>query len=170
MNLYTIITFLAAYVRSERFNDDPDLWHAQHPNKIVQSDSEVCNNIGVKILKNNGSAADAAIAMAICIGTVLSTDSGIGGGMFLTYSNDETEEIFRINARETASINSSKDMFVNETIQTGLSIAVPGALKGYQKFHAKYGKLEWKELWRPSIELAINGFPVTEYFEGKLKK
>jgi len=150
-----------------RYADDPKLWYSQYPNKIVQSDSEVCNDIGVSMFQKNGTAADAAIATAICIGVVLNCDSGLGGGMFLTHSNDETNEIYRLNARETAPINSFKDMYVadpSSAVKGGLSIAVPGAVKGYQEFHEKHGQIAWKELWQPSIELALNGYPLTEFF------
>lgn len=44
------------------YDDDPKLWYSQYPNNIVQSDSEVCNDIGVSMFQKNGTAADAAIA------------------------------------------------------------------------------------------------------------
>lgn len=92
--------------------------------------------------------------------------------MFLTYSNDETNEIYRLNARETAPLNSFKDMYVADpsaAVKGGLSIAVPGAVKGYQEFHKKHGKITWKELWQPSIDLALNGYPLTQFFEHKIE-
>ena len=44
----------------------------------------------------------------------------------------------------------------------GLAVAVPGELKGIQEAWKKYGKLPWKKLFEPAINLAENGFNVTK--------
>ena len=49
--------------------------------------------------------------------------------------------------------------------QGGLAVAVPTELKGLEELHKKYGKLSWKEVVQPVIEIAENGFKVNHYLE-----
>lgn len=64
-------------------------------------------------------------------------------------------------------------MFVGDKNQSsligGLSIAVPGELKGMWELHQKYGKLPWKEVFQPVIDLCRNGHEVTEYLAKVLR-
>ena len=68
----------------------------------VASDSPICSNIGVKILRKNGSAVDSAIATLFCIGVHNLQLAGIGGGGFLMYYNASMEQSFAMDFREKA--------------------------------------------------------------------
>lgn len=57
-------------------------------------------------------------------------------------------------------------MFGNMTKVEGiLSIAVPGELKGYGELHKKYGRVPWKTLIQPTIDLCRSGHIVTKYLK-----
>jgi gamma-glutamyltranspeptidase/glutathione hydrolase len=43
-----------------------------------------------------------------------------------------------------------------------LPVTVPGAVDGWVKLHEKFGKLKFASLFEPTIEYAIEGFPITE--------
>ena len=76
-----------------------------------------------------------------------------------------------IDFREEAGANAHVAMFVNNTMGSrigGLSVAVPGELKGYATAHQLYGKLAWKDLILPSVQLARQGWKVNQHLQDRI--
>lgn len=72
--------------------------------------------------------------------------------------------------REEAPASAYKDMFKNDTSQTGgKSVAIPGELRGLQHMHKKYGVLSWSRLLKPSIALARNGWRVNRILASRIQ-
>ncbi|ETW81007.1 hypothetical protein HETIRDRAFT_155010 [Heterobasidion irregulare TC 32-1] len=128
----------------------------------VASENVVCSNIGVDILKDGGNAVDAIIGAVFCIGVVNMFSSGIGGGGFMTIrvppsAKNGSSEVWNIDFRETAPALANTTMYVGNPAKAmfgGLSVAVPGEVKGLEEAHKRWGKLEWSRLVQPSVELA----------------
>ncbi|KAF9910123.1 hypothetical protein EC991_007255 [Linnemannia zychae] len=138
----------------------PVLIKAKHG--AVAAEEIHCSEIGVEVLKEGGNAVDAAIASCLCIGTVNSFSAGIGGGGFMAIRlpNGTVETI---DFRETAPAASFATMFKKDPIlaqKGGLSVAVPGEIRGLELAHKRHGKLPWARLFAPSVKMAREGWAV----------
>lgn len=114
------------------------------------------------VLKDGGNAVDAAVASCLCIGTVNMFSAGIGGGGFMSIRlPNGTVEV--IDFRETAPAGASPRMFVKNPIlaqKGGLSVGVPGEIRGLALAHSRYGKLPWERLFAPAVKMAREGWPI----------
>ncbi|PHH55719.1 Gamma-glutamyltransferase ustH [Ceratocystis fimbriata CBS 114723] len=129
----------------------------------VASESIECSEIGRSILKRGGTAVDSLIGTVLCVGVVGMYHSGIGGGGFLLV-RDSRGKYEAIDFRETAPAGASEDMYrdnIVDSIIGGLSVGVPGEIRGLQYAHKKYGVLPWKDLVMPAVKVARDGFRVT---------
>lgn len=114
--------------------------------------------------KFNGSAVDAAIAVAFCEGVAVPQSMGLGGGFLATIYTKSDNKAETLCARERAPLASHRMMFQNiSSVEGILSVAIPGELKGYGELHRKHGRVEWKKLIQPTIDLCRTGHEVTEY-------
>jgi gamma-glutamyltranspeptidase/glutathione hydrolase len=124
--------------------------------------------IGAKILRNGGNAIDAAVATEFALAVCYPEAGNIGGGGFMLIRTKEGLYDV-IDYREKAPMLASREMYldkegnVTEGLSTGTHLAsgVPGTVDGMIAAHSKYGKLPFKDVIQPAIDLAENGFPVT---------
>lgn len=136
---------------------------------MVVSAHPLASKVGAAIMKRGGNAIDAAIATQFALAVVYPVAGNIGGGGFMVVRfNDGTVDA--LDYREKAPAAAHPDMYLAETgaaipelsARGHLSAGVPGTVAGLVEAHQKYGRLPWKDLVQPAIDLALNGFTLTE--------
>jgi gamma-glutamyltranspeptidase/glutathione hydrolase len=124
---------------------------------------------GRQMMRDGGSAVDAAIAAQLVLTLVEPESSGIGGGDFMMVYDPKTGKVTSFDGRETAPASATPGMFLDasgkprghfDAIPGGLSTGVPGVIAMFDMAHRKYGRLPWAKLFKPAIKLAQDGFPV----------
>jgi gamma-glutamyltranspeptidase / glutathione hydrolase len=133
---------------------------------------------GQQILREGGSAADAAMAMMLALTVVEPQSSGIGGGGFILYHDAKTGRIGTVDGREKAPASAKPDQFLGpdgkplsfiQAFPGGKSVGVPGNIRLMERVHARWGKLAWGKLFEPAIKLAEQGYEVSGPTAGLLR-
>ena len=136
---------------------------------MVVSAHPYASEIGLEILKKGGNAMDAACAVEFALAVCYPAAGNIGGGGFWI-ARDSSGQVFALDYREMAPSAASRDMYLDslgevipgKSTSTVFASGVPGTVAGMVEAHQKFGKLEWKDIVQPAIDLASKGFPVTE--------
>ena len=137
------------------------------PHGMAATSQPLATQIALDILKDGGSAVDAAIAANAALGLMEPTGCGIGGDLFAIVWDAEKGELVGLNASGRAPALMTVDYFReagHESIPTfgPLPVSVPGAVDGWFELHGRYGRLPMDEVLAPAIAYARNGFPVSE--------
>ena len=155
----------------EEPTDAPEETAQPEPDQPVQDEAARLQGHGIsagheqavdaaeEILDQGGNAVDATIAAAFAIGVLEPVASGIGGGGSVIIAGPDDEPIF-YDYREV--VNTSGDIPASGT-------GVPGFVAGMGLLHQDYGDLEWEQVMAPAIELAGEGFTVSEYLSERIK-
>src|SRR5262245_17688003 len=137
---------------------------------MVAAANPLAADAGREILRQGGSALDAAIAMQMVLTLVEPQSSGIGGGAFLVHYDASKKEVSTYDGRETAPSAITPDFFLDAEGKPlpfsaasigGHAVGVPGVLRMLELAHREQGRLPWSRLFEPSMRLAEEGFIVT---------
>lgn len=136
---------------------------------MVVSAHPLATQVGIDVLKMGGNAVDAAIAVQFALAVVYPQAGNIGGGGFMVYRS-KSGVTDALDYREKAPAAAFEKMYQDSAgnVQTfksrlgSLACGVPGTVDGLWEAHKKYGKLPWGKLLTPAIELAENGYRITE--------
>ena len=125
---------------------------------------------GLDVLREGGTAVDAAIAVQMVLTLVEPQSSGIGGGALLLLFHAATGRLVAWDGRETAPAAATPDLLLRDgrpipfltAMASGRAVGVPGTVAMLEAAHRDHGRLPWARLVAPAIALAEGGFPVSE--------
>jgi gamma-glutamyltranspeptidase/glutathione hydrolase len=134
---------------------------------IAATSQVLASQAGAQTLAEGGSAADAAITANAVLGVVEPMMNGMGGDLFVLYWEAKTGKLTGLNASGPTPRGLCPEYLARHGIHAmadaGIhSVTIPGAVEGWSKMHARFGKLPWKNLFRPAIAYAEQGFPVSD--------
>ena len=142
----------------------------------VVSARKEASDIGISVLNKGGSAFDAMIATDLALTVCFPNAGNISGGGFLVYRT-ASGEVGSLDYREKAPLSAYEKMYLDvngdvipeKSTLGGLAVGVPGTVAGLVEIHSKFGTLPWEDLVKPAIDLATNGYIVTQKQERSLK-
>ena len=138
----------------------------------VATISEPASRAAMAILNKGGNAIDAAVAAAATLGVTDPFSCGIGGGGFMVIYLARDKRVITIDHRETAPASftptvfqeNGKELDFQTVLASGMSVGVPGTVRGWHEALARYGSMSFRQVLAPAIALATEGFIVTDNF------
>ncbi|MBN4081528.1 gamma-glutamyltransferase [bacterium AH-315-C07] len=140
---------------------------------ITSTGCPECVEVGMELLKTDGSAMDAALSVALSqIAAVAGSYVSYAGTMNMVYYEAKTGKVYSMNASWNTVKNEKKPMSIpsstitmthwDTAITNARTVLVPGFMKGVEASHSRFGKLPFEKLFDHAIDLAENGFIWTE--------
>ncbi len=147
------------------------------PHGMVVSASIHASTVGSDVLAAGGNAVDAAIATGFALAVTHPAAGNIGGGGFMVIRFPDGTTT-AIDFREKAPMAAHPDMWLDDSGEysrtmhhnSHMAVGVPGTVAGFWKAHRLYGSRDWKRLVSPAVELAGDGFNITERLAGGLRR
>ncbi|MFV8782088.1 gamma-glutamyltransferase [Microbulbifer sp. SA54] len=134
---------------------------------MAATSQPLATQVALDVLKQGGSAVDAAIAANAVQGLMEPTGNGIGGDLFAIVWSAKDKRLYGLNASGRSPKSLPFEYFANNGLDKipshgPLPVSVPGAVDGWFELHKKFGRLPMKNLLEPAIRYANDGFPVTQ--------
>jgi len=138
---------------------------AQHG--MACTSQPLATQAAIDILKQGGSAVDAAIAANAVLGVVEPMSCGIGGDLFAIVWDSKTKKLHGLNASGRSPASLKREYFLEQNLKHiptngPLPVSVAGCVDGWFELHGKFGKLPIERVLAPAIAYANEGYPVTE--------
>ena len=142
-------------------------------NSVIVSPHYLSSEAGKAIIYKGGNAIDAAIAVNIVQGVVAPETCGIGGDLFgLIWINGKDKPYCLDSSGYAGSNVDTIDFssFQSLPLNHEATVTVPGAVKGWESMHNKFGILDFKVLFEEAIKICNEGFEVSEELNRTLNR
>src|SRR3954465_3411152 len=133
---------------------------------VVCTSAPACD-AGAAVLAKGGSAVDAAVATAFALAVTHPSAGNIGGGGFMVVRSADGK-VTTFDYREKAPLKSTRTMYMRNgkvdislTNEGYLAPGVPGTVRGLALAHKRFGRLPWKDVVMPGVQLAEEGFALS---------
>lgn len=138
---------------------------AQHG--MACTSQPLATQAAIDILKQGGTAVDAAIAANAVLGVTEPHVNGIGGDIFAIIYEAKTGKLHGLNGSGHSPYSLTLEELKKRNIKFlpplgPLPVSVPGCVDGWFTMHKKFGKLKMDKILAPAINYARNGFPVAD--------
>ncbi|MAH82623.1 MAG: gamma-glutamyltransferase [Flavobacteriaceae bacterium] len=161
MNKYILFSIFTLFINCNK-NETKQIKAA------VVSARQEASDIGLNIIAKGGNAFDAMIATDLALSVCYPNAGNIAGGGFLVYRTTDGK-FGSLDYREKAPEQATRDMYLDsdgnvisgKSTIGGLAVGIPGTIAGLYEIHKKFGTMPWKDLVQPAINLAKNGYKVT---------
>lgn len=138
---------------------------------VVSASHPAASAAGARMLAAGGNAIDAAVAIQFALNVVEPQSSGIGGGGFMMVHIAHTGQTYIVDSRERAPRAATPGQFAPSgtampfplASTSGLSVGVPGTLRGIEIALDRWGTKPLSETLVPAMELASMGFRVNRF-------
>ena len=169
-----MFSFLACKQEVKTSNISTEVLSDEKKAMVVSARKEA-SDIGIEIMRKGGNAFDAMVATDMALAVCFPFAGNVGGGGFMVYRLNNGE-VGSLDYREKAPKAANEKMYQDEngelipglSTEGALAVGIPGTVAGMYEAHKEFGNLRWGDVVQPAIDLALNGFVVTEKQAGML--
>jgi gamma-glutamyltranspeptidase/glutathione hydrolase len=170
--LAVLMALVAAFPAGAQVQDPPKTPTAFGSGGSAATVDPLATKAAIDVLSSGGNAVDAAVAAAGVLGVVEPFSCGIGGGGFMVIYDAKRRKVDTIDSREAAPADMEPDTFADfnptddfeEARAGGLSVGVPGTVRGWESALMRYGTRRLSALLKPGEQIANKGFRIDTTF------
>ncbi|MCK0129224.1 gamma-glutamyltransferase [Erythrobacter sp. F6033] len=137
------------------------------PNGMAATAHPLATQIALDILKDGGTAVDAAIAANAALGLMEPTGNGIGGDLYAIIYDPKTDQLYGINGSGRSPKGQTlDDLLAKLGDRTSLPpvgplpVTIPGTVDAWFAMHERFGRLPMNDVLAPTVSYAREGHPV----------